>query len=47
MKESDHPGKKPHLPRFVVTTGIVFVLLIVAVVWLYSSMSLLFETLSK
>jgi hypothetical protein len=47
MKETDHPRENPRLPRFVVTTGIVFVLLIVAMVWLYSSMSLPFETISK
>jgi hypothetical protein len=46
MKESDHPGKKPRLPRFVVTTGIVVVLLIVAALWAYISISLPFETLS-
>jgi hypothetical protein len=47
MKESDHPRENPPLPRFVVTTGIVVVLLIVAAVWAYRSISLPFESLSN
>jgi hypothetical protein len=47
MKGSDNPGENPRLPRFAVTSGIVFVLLIVAALWAYISISLPFETFTK
>jgi hypothetical protein len=48
MKESDHPGENPRYRRFWAALAVtVFVLLIVAAGWAYSSISLPFETLSK
>jgi hypothetical protein len=48
MKESDHPGENPRYRRFWAALAVsVVVLLTVAAVWAYSSISLPFETLSK
>jgi hypothetical protein len=48
MKESDHPGENPRYRRFWAALAVsVVVLLIVAALWAYMSISLPFETLSR